>query len=274
MTHGPTGDKRDIATLLKIMRALRAPDGGCPWDLEQDFSTIAPHTIEEAYEVADAIARGSMADLCDELGDLLLQVVDHAQMAAEDGAFTFADVVEAICLKLVRRHPHVFGDAEARSAGAVKGMWEDVKAEERRAKSGDNVTAAAASVVDDVPHALPALMRAEKLQKRAARVGFDWPHATSVFDKIAEEVAELRDAQAKGDLDAIAEECGDLLFAVSNIARHLGVDPEVAMRAANTKFERRFRSVEAVMANGGTSPPWSLADMDAAWDDAKRRERG
>jgi MazG family protein len=262
MTFNPAEmDPRKIETLRAIMKALRTPVTGCPWDLEQNFETIAPYTIEEAYEVADAIARGSKADLCEELGDLLLQAVYHAQMAEDEKAFSFDDVVEAICRKMIRRHPHVFGDATARSAKLAKGFWEEMKGRERKdERKGE---------LDGVPVALPGLMRAVKLQTKAAKVGFDWPSVDNVYKKIAEEVAEFRAAPA----DKKAEEYGDLLFAMANVARHLGIDPEAALRAANGKFERRFRHIEERLAERGKTPAQSdLAEMDALWDEAKGRE--
>ncbi|HLF22135.1 MAG TPA: nucleoside triphosphate pyrophosphohydrolase [Aestuariivirga sp.] len=262
MTFNPAEmDPRKIETLRAIMKALRTPVTGCSWDLEQNFETIAPYTIEEAYEVADAIARGSKADLCEELGDLLLQAVYHAQMAEDEKAFSFDDVVEAICRKMIRRHPHVFGDATARSAKLAKGFWEEMKGRERKdERKGE---------LDGVPVALPGLMRAVKLQAKAAKVGFDWPSVDNVYDKIAEEVAEFRAAPA----DKKAEEYGDLLFAMANVARHLGIDPEAALRAANGKFERRFRHIEERLAERGKTPAQSdLAEMDALWDEAKGRE--
>ncbi|MGI9415133.1 MAG: nucleoside triphosphate pyrophosphohydrolase [Hyphomicrobiales bacterium] len=273
MSDIPFDDLRSVQTLRAIMAALRTPVTGCPWDLEQSFETIAPYTIEEAYEVADAIERGDMADLRDELGDLLLQAVYHSQMAEETETFTFDDVVEAICTKLVRRHPHVFGDAEARTAGAVKGFWERIKAEERaqkQAKSG--ITQA--SVLDGVPTALPALMRAAKLQKKASRVGFDWADAAPVLDKIEEEIAELRHEMASGSAPKLEEELGDLLFAVANLARQLNLEPEAALQAANAKFTRRFKAVERKLAANGTAPEGaSLAEMDTLWGEVKRDEQ-
>jgi MazG family protein len=261
MTSNPAAmDPRRIETLRAIMKALRTPLTGCPWDLEQNYATIAPYTIEEAYEVADAIARGSRADLCEELGDLLLQAVYHAQMAEEEKAFSFDDVVEAICRKMIRRHPHVFGDEQARSAKLAKGFWEEMKARER--KDGNS------GVLDGVPVVLPGLTRAVKLQGKAAKVGFDWPLVDNVYDKIAEEVAELSAAPQA----AKAEEFGDLLFAMANVARHLGIDPEAALRNANAKFERRFRHIEERLAEHGKAPAQSdLAEMDALWDEAKAR---
>jgi nucleoside triphosphate diphosphatase len=254
---------RDIATLRAIMVALRTPVTGCPWDLEQSFETIAPYTIEEAYEVADAIARGSKDELRDELGDLLLQPIYHAQMAAEDGSFTFDDVIEAVVTKMIRRHPHVFGDAEARAAGVGKGFWEANKAKERQGlpKQG---------VLDAVPVALPGLTRAVKLQSKAAKVGFDWPTVDNVYDKIAEEIAEFREAPAEKK----AEEFGDLLFALANVARHLGIDPEAALRGTNEKFLRRFKHIEAELEKSGKTPAQSgLEEMDALWDEAKGLEK-
>jgi ATP diphosphatase len=275
MTTQPPADPRDIRSLIAVMRALRTPVTGCPWDLEQTFETIAPYTIEEAYEVADAIERGTRDELCEELGDLLLQVVYHSRMAEEDGAFTFADVVEAITTKMVRRHPHVFGDAEARTAGAVKGFWERIKDEEKadvakRDGSGDTQPGA----LDGVPLALPAMLRAVKLQRKAARVGFDWPHVNGAFDKVKEELTELRHEVDGGSQAARTEEFGDLLFAIANIGRHLGIDPEAALRATNAKFERRFRAVETALGEKGKSPSDStLEEMDALWDEAKVKER-
>ncbi len=261
---------KDISRLIEIMAALRDPDGGCPWDLKQTFATIAPYTIEEAYEVADAIARGDLEDLKDELGDLLLQVVYHARMAEERDAFAFADVVEAITTKMIRRHPHVFGTAEERAAGAASGFWDRAKAAEKAANTD-------AGLLDDVPVALPALTRAIKLQNKAAKVGFDWPSLTPVLAKLKEELAELEHEIAsapKGDATsrAIEEEFGDLLFVVANVARHLKIDPESALRAANEKFTRRFRHIEARLIERGRSPAQSnLAEMDALWDEAKAK---
>lgn len=257
-----------IDRLLDIMATLRKPDGGCPWDLEQTFETIAPCTIEEAYEVADAIERGDMNELKTELGDLLFQVVFHSQMAQEAGLFAFDDVANAMSDKLVRRHPHVFANEDAKdSAVAQKARWEDIKAGERAAKAQHGV-------LDDVPVALPALTRAAKLTKRAGRVGFDWPSTDEVFDKLAEEVAELRVEIAAGDMAKAREEVGDLLFVVANLARKLEVEPEDALRAANAKFIRRFGFIEAELAKDGRTPDQSdLAEMDALWDAAKAAER-
>jgi MazG family protein len=260
-------DPRSIATLKLIMRALRTPGSGCPWDLAQTFDTIAPYTIEEAYEVADAIARGSRLQLCGELGDLLFQVVYHARMAEEQGAFSFEDVVEAISTKMIRRHPHVFGDAAARARPPAKGFWEAAKAEERSRTASE-------SLLEDVPMALPALLRAVKLQARAARAGFDWPGAADVVEKIAEEARELVAAADTADKGEVCEELGDLLFALVNLARHFEVDPETALRSANAKFERRFRFIERQLARRGKRPETStLEEMDSLWNDAKMAER-
>ncbi len=254
-----------IADLLEIMARLRTPLTGCPWDLEQTFRTIAPYTIEEAYEVADAIDREDLPSLEDELGDLLFQVVFHARMAEEAGAFDFACVARAVTAKMLRRHPHVFGDrAEARTAEQQTKAWEAIKAQEHARTPSD-------SVLDGVPRAAPALMRAAKLTKRAARIGFDWPDAASVFAKLDEERSELEQAIAAGDHDNVAEEIGDVLFVLANLARKLGVDPEECLRAANAKFERRFRHVETRAAE--TPAPLPLATLDAYWDEAKALEK-
>jgi len=253
---------RDISALIAIMAQLRTPVTGCPWDLEQNFATIAPYTIEEAYEVADAIARGDLDDLKDELGDLLLQVVFHARMAEEAGHFAFAEVADAISDKMVARHPHVFAE-EAAGARSREARWEALKAEERAAKG-------AASALDGVALALPALMRAEKLQKRAARVGFDWPDTQGPAAKVVEEMAEL--AEAQGDAHR-AEEAGDLLFAAVNLVRAHGVPAEEALRAANAKFERRFRAMEALAeAEGRDFAALSLEAQEALWQVVKTRE--
>lgn len=264
---------KDISRLIEIMAALRDPDTGCPWDQQQTFESIAPYTIEEAYEVADAIARGDLPHLKDELGDLLLQVVYHARMAQEQGAFGFGDVVEAVTAKMIRRHPHVFGSPAERAAGVTAGFWE-------RAKAAEKSVPQQRGILDDVPAALPALTRAIKLQNKAAKVGFDWPSLAPVFAKLEEEIAELHEAIAKNGGSAsephpdIAEEFGDLLFVVANVARHLKLDPEAALRAANEKFARRFRYIEAQLAAQGRSPAQSdLAEMDALWDAAKAAER-
>lgn len=257
-----------IEHLLGIMARLRDPDGGCPWDVEQTFATIAPYTIEEAYEVADAIERGDFDELKSELGDLLFQVVFHARMAEEQGLFAFDDVAAAMSDKLIRRHPHVFAEESAKpDAVAQKLRWEDIKAAERAARAQHGV-------LDDVPVGLPALARAAKLTKRAARVGFDWPSTDDVFDKLDEEVAELRAEIAAGDLDKAREEMGDLLFVVANLARKLGVEPEDALRGANAKFVRRFGFIEAELARDGRRPEQSdLAEMDDLWNAAKTTER-
>lgn len=263
---------RPIDQLIEIMARLRQPKGGCPWDLEQTFATIAPYTVEEAYEVADAIARGNMTDLKDELGDLLLQVVFHARMAEEIDAFAFDDVVRAIAGKMIRRHPHVFGDASERDSATQTASWEATKAAERAEKSARSP---ASSALDGVALALPALMRADKLQRRAARVGFDWPEARQVLDKIEEEIGELRaELDAGAPPDAVEDEVGDLLFALANLARHLKVDPEAALRRCNAKFERRFKAIETALAAEGRRPEQaSLEEMEALWQRAKATER-
>jgi ATP diphosphatase len=297
-----------ITALLDVMASLRTPGTGCPWDLEQTFATIAPYTIEEAYEVADAIDKGDLPALKEELGDLLLQVVYHARMAEERQAFAFADVVEAITTKMIRRHPHVFGSEDERAAGAAPDFWERIKAEERAGRQrpsdspphhaegvsstrrGEGLGVGGAptgnvSVLDEVPATLPALTRAVKLQDKAAKVGFDWPSLAPVFDKLKEELAELEQAVAAGDgehvgaVDAhktkIGEEFGDLLFVVANVARHLKIDPEATLQSANQKFIRRFRRIEALLAVQGRTPAQStLAEMDRLWDQAKAEERG
>lgn len=265
---------RDISGLLEIMTALRTPHTGCPWDLEQNFATIAPYTIEEAYEVADAIARGDLADLRDELGDLLLQVVFHARMAQEQGAFAFGDVVQAITEKMLRRHPHVFGDADARRPDAVKGLWERIKAEEKAARAAQKGAAAPDGALAGVPTALPAMMRAQKLQTKAGQVGFDWNDPQAVLAKIREETEEIANALARGDQAAAGQEVGDLLFAAVNLARHLDQDAEGLLRSTNRKFERRFGAVESALARQGRSPTQaSLQEMDALWNAAKEAER-
>lgn len=299
-----------LARLLDIMAALRTPGTGCPWDLEQTFETIAPYTIEEAYEVADAIQRRDLADLKDELGDLLLQVVYHARMAEEQGAFAFADVAEAVNTKMIRRHPHVFGSPEERAAGAQPDFWARIKAEEKAAKAAERARLGTPShgtpshgtpshgtavsgvhptrVLSDVPVGLPALTRAIKLQDKAARVGFDWPDIKPVFAKLKEEIAEFEDA-ARSSLGAygrcptgasqaaMQEELGDMLFVMANIARHLKLDPEEALRKANGKFIRRFAYIEERLAETGKTPEQStLEEMDSLWDEirAKDKERG
>jgi ATP diphosphatase len=269
----------DIARLIEIMAALRTPKTGCPWDLEQNFETIAPYTIEEAYEVADAVTRGDLDDLRDELGDLLLQVVFHARMAQEQGAFDFGDVVGAITEKLIRRHPHVFGDTRHLTPDQVKGLWSTIKAEEKaeraaRLRKAGKEPPAIAGVLSDVSAGLPTLGRALKLQAKAGTVGFDWNDPKAVLDKIAEEAREISSAIEGGSQDEAAEEIGDLMFAVVNLARHLKVDPETALRAANAKFERRFASIERALARQGKTPEQAtLAEMDALWDEAKVTEK-
>ena len=265
----------DIADLVAIMAALRTPGTGCPWDLEQDFSSIAPYTIEEAYEVADAIARGDLVDLCDELGDLLLQVVFHARLAEEQGRFSFPDVVRAITAKLIRRHPHVFGDARDLSPEAVKGLWGEIKRQEKDERRA--ARAAAGLVAEDtggvlsgVPEGLPGLTRAVKLQAKASTVGFDWQDARLVIAKLHEEAAEVEEALNAGDRQAAAGEIGDLLFVIANLARHLDVDPEAALRGTNAKFQRRFAFIEQELAKHGRAPASSsLGEMDALWTKAK-----
>jgi nucleoside triphosphate diphosphatase len=260
---------REIERLLKIMAALRTPKTGCPWDLAQSFSTIAPYTLEEAYEVADAIARGDLADLKDELGDLLLQVVFHARMAEEQGAFDFGDVVQAITEKLVRRHPHVFAEETSRTAPAVEGLWERIKAEERAAKKPRETGALAG-----VPVALPALSRALKLQAKASKVGFDWNDPRAVLRKIREEADEIEAELARAESSKAATEVGDLLFAMVNLARHLQADPETVLRQTNLKFERRFAAIERALAARGKAPQdATLAEMDALWNEAKAAEQ-
>ncbi len=282
--HATAKAKPTLAHLIGVMAALRTPVTGCPWDLEQNFETIAPYTIEEAYEVADAIARGDLADLKDELGDLLLQVVYHSRLAEEQGVFAFPDVVEAITTKMIRRHPHVFGDAQARSAGMAKGAWDQIKAEERAAKAAERArlggaTPQTASLLDEVPAGMPGLTRAIKLQDKAAKVGFDWPSLGPVLEKVKEELAEFDEAlngasPGVADTAAIEEEFGDLLFVMANVARHLKIDPEAALRGANRKFQRRFRHIEARLAEAGRTPGQSdLAEMDRLWDEAKLAER-
>lgn len=263
----------DIAVLIEIMAALRAPGSGCPWDLEQTFETIAPYTIEEAYEVADAVARNDLDELKDELGDLLLQVVFHARMAEEQSAFAFGDVVEAITAKLIRRHPHVFGGAGKLSAEQVAGLWHRIKASEKAAKAPD-AAGGPPGALAGVPAGLPALARALKLQTKAANVGFDWGAPAPILEKIREEADEISGAIEAGDRQQIEGEIGDLLFAVVNLARQLDVDPESALRTANVKFERRFGSIERALAARGKTPAEStLAEMDALWDEAKRAEK-
>ncbi len=262
LIHDPNGG---MPRLLEIMRQLRDPATGCPWDIEQTYASIAPYTIEEAYEVADAIQRGNWDDLASELGDLLLQTVYHTAIGAESGHFTFATVVQAISDKMVARHPHVFGnDSRDKSAEQQTADWERIKAAER----------GPARTLDGVALGLPALTRAVKLQKRAARVGFDWPSTDQVIDKIVEEAGELVAARDSLTQTEVAEELGDLLFVVANLARHLGVDPEAALRATNTKFTRRFMAIEDALTGRGMTPADSdLAEMDKLWDAAKQAER-
>lgn len=305
---------RDIARLVEIMAALRTPVTGCPWDLAQSFETISPYTVEEAYEVADAIERRDLIDLKEELGDLLLQVVYHARLAEEEAAFDFGDVVLGITRKMIRRHPHVFGDERGADAEAVKRTWARIKAEEKAERATERARLAAASVsaknggaiagagpsstvLKDVPKPLPALSRAAKLQDKAAAVGFDWPSLAPVFEKVREEMAELEEVALDADprgrggsarvgettegkddaaqrVSRIEEELGDLLFVMANVGRHLGIDPENALRRANAKFERRFAGVEAKLADRGKTPAESdLAEMDGLWDEIKREER-
>ena len=258
-----------IFDLLGIMARLRDADGGCAWDLEQTFATIAPYTVEEAYEVADAIERGDLKDLRDELGDLLFQVVFHSRMAEEEGAFAFADVARAINDKMIRRHPHVFGKADYRSAAEQTVAWEVLKAEERASKGQEH-----AGVLDGVPAGLPALSRAVKLTSRAARVGFEWPDVGGVLTKLHEEVGELEAEIEAGDKARLRDELGDVLFVIANLARKLDIEPEDALRSTNAKFVRRFKSIEAALATSGRTPDQStLEEMDKLWDEAKAAER-
>jgi ATP diphosphatase len=265
---------RDIQRLLAIMAALRTPRTGCPWDLEQDFASVAPYTIEEAYEVADAIERGDLQDLKEELGDLLLQVVFHARMAEEDKVFDFGDVVESITAKLVRRHPHVFGNAGDLQTEEVNRLWDTIKREEKAARQERLGHAPEPGLLNGVPLALPALTRAEKLTRKAATVGFDWPDTEQVVAKIHEELEELHEAAATHSPDRVADEIGDLLFAVANLARHLKVDPEAALRGTNAKFERRFHAIEQALVAGGRSlQDADLEEMERLWTEAKKAER-
>lgn len=266
-----------LPDLLHLMARLRDPQHGCPWDLQQDYASIVPHTLEEAYEVADAIESGDYEHLPGELGDLLFQVVYYSQLAREEGRFEFATVVDAITRKLIRRHPHVFPDGDLYGSpelprldeAAIKRRWEEIKAEERAEKAA---APEQLSLLDDVPSALPALSRAAKLQKRAAQVGFDWPEALPVVDKVREELDEVLVAMSESDPEAIAEELGDLLFVVVNLARHLRVDPENALRAANGKFERRFRFIEQALREAGRPiEDCDLQELDALWEEAKKQ---
>ena len=261
--------ERPIDRILRIMTALRTPETGCPWDLQQDFKSIAPYTLEEAYEVVDAIERGDMDDLKDELGDLLLQVVFHARMAEETGQFDFDDVATAISDKMERRHPHVFADNDADTPEAINQNWEDIKAAEKAAKGKTNTES---SLLDDVPLSLPAMSRAVKLQKRAARIGFDWNEAEPIFDKLQEEVGELLEAMQNGDEDAIEDEFGDILFVVANLGRHLKLDPEKALRRGNAKFTRRFKSLEQ-QARDSDATIQTLDDYEVFWQRAKAAEK-
>lgn len=270
--HSNSPDLASMARLLEIMAQLRDPQKGCPWDLEQTFRTIAPYTIEEAYEVEDAIARNDMPGLLDELGDLLLQVVFHARMAEEAGYFAFSDVAAGIVDKMIRRHPHVFGETVAEKPDVVSANWEAIKAAERAAKPP--LAQEVSPVLAGVASGLPALSRAVKLQNRAARVGFDWPSKTPVLEKIKEELQELEDEIFSGSPGSIAEEFGDFLFVAANLARHLKLDPEECMRAANRKFERRFSNMEAILKSEGKNlKDCDLATMDRAWDAAKQSEK-
>ncbi len=268
---------RDINDLLAIMAALRDKETGCPWDIEQSFATIAPYTVEEAHEVAEAVIGGDRDDLRDELGDLLLQVVFHAQMAKEEGSFDFGDVVEAISTKMIRRHPHVFGEKRQWTSAEVKASWNRIKTEEKRERAlrrGETGEGAIISALDGVSSALPAAQRAVKLQEKAARVGFDWSNLTEVLNKAEEEIRELKEAAASGNTDHIAEELGDLLFVLANVARWKALDPDMILRQANAKFERRFKIVEQLLRERGKTPEQSdLAEMDTLWNDAKKRER-
>lgn len=260
----------DIARLIEIMAALRTPVTGCPWDLEQNFASIAPYTVEEAYEVTDAIARDDLEDLKDELGDLLLQVVFHARMAQELGAFEFGDVVTAITSKMIRRHPHVFGDATGHTPKMVKELWETIKAQEKAEKKAKPVVEGALS---GIPVTLPALTRALKLQQKASRVGFDWNDPRAVLAKIREEADEIEAALDEKDNAQAGAEVGDLMFAVVNLARHVDADPETVLRGTNAKFERRFASIEAALSAAGKKPQdVSLAELDGLWDAAKAAE--
>jgi ATP diphosphatase len=268
---------KDISRLLEIMAALRTPVSGCPWDLEQDFASIAPYTLEEAYEVADAIERKDMDDLRDELGDLLLQVAFHARMAEELGEFAFGDVVEAITTKMIRRHPHVFGPQAAPGAKLAKGMWDRIKAEEKaerrrsRLARGLDPEDHGKGFLDGIPPALPALVRALKLQQKAAQVGFDWKEAAPILEKIEEEIGELREAIASGDRSAMTDEFGDVLFALVNYGRHLGIDAETALRQTNEKFRSRFHTVERRLGESGNSlDAATLDEMENLWQQAKK----
>ncbi len=277
--HSNHKPSRNIADLLAVMATLRNPSGGCPWDIEQTFETIAPYTLEEAAEVADAIARGDMYDLRDELGDLLLQVVFHARMAEEKGEFDFGGVVEAITSKMIRRHPHVFASAGGKSVAEVNQSWSQIKAQEKAERAAARAAIGLqpddpASALDGVPPALPALSRAIALQSKASKVGFDWNDARQVLAKIREECDEVETELDRANKNACADEIGDLLFAVANLARHAGIDAEAALRKANVKFERRFHYIERALEQRESSPAHSsLSEMDALWDEAKAVER-
>ncbi len=267
---------KDISRLIEIMAALRTPETGCPWDLEQDFASIVPYTLEEAYEVADAIERQDLDDLRDELGDLLLQVVFHSRMAEEQGAFAFGDVVEAITKKMIRRHPHVFGPDAVRGAKLAKGMWDTIKAEEKAERRAERLARGidpedhGKGFLDGIPPALPALVRALKLQEKAARVGFDWKEAAPILAKIEEELGELHEAVDDGDKAAMTDEFGDVLFALVNYGRHLGIDAEAALRQTNEKFRRRFHHIERCLGETGSSlEAASLDEMEMFWQQAK-----
>lgn len=269
----------DIARLLEIMAALRTPETGCPWDLEQTFATVAPYTLEEAYEVVDAIERGDLADLREELGDLLLQVVFHSRMAEEQGIFAFPDVVEAITRKLIRRHPHVFGNARDLSPDEVNRQWDAIKREEKAERRAEREKLGVMEThepgfLGGIPPVLPALTRAQKLTAKAAKVGFDWPDAAQVIDKIHEELEEVKEAASSGNRDEIEDEIGDLLFAVTNLSRHFDIDPETALRRTNAKFEQRFRAIEMALGKRKrTLDEASLEEMEELWVEAKRAER-
>ncbi len=269
MSTSPLNPPYTFDDLLEIMKRLRTPETGCEWDLEQSFETIAPYTVEEAYEVADAIQRQDMKDLSEELGDLLLQVVFHAQIGSDKGHFTIADVTHAISEKMIRRHPHVFGSDEQRSASEQTQAWEEIKQAERTQKIAKDHSALAG-----VAYALPALMRSEKLQKRAARTGFDWTDPNDMFDKLEEEIAEVKEAISEGDQSHIEEEIGDVLFVAANLARRLKVDPEVALRKSNTKFERRFRAMEALAERDKAEfSALTLEQQEDLWRAVKRTEK-
>jgi MazG family protein len=267
----PPKNLRSVPSLLEIMKALRNPNGGCPWDLEQTFETIAPYTLEEAYEVADTIERRDFPALKDELGDLLFQVVYHAQMASEEGHFSFDDVVENVNQKMVRRHPHVFGDTDIKTADGQTAAWEEMKAKER-AETGKEESP---RTLDGLPLALPALVRAIKLQRRAARVGFDWPDTSDVLAKLNEEMLELaHEVEANRDSPKVQEELGDLLFVYANLARHLDIDAEEALRSANSKFERRFQYIEDRLAEDSRTPAQSsLEEMDKLWNEIRQKDK-